>query len=82
MGARQLWGVASLNPSPMDQLLNLDPQDLELLLVTEPERLLGRIMELNRAPRYRNRLNAIVLLYRLVEMRQVTTCHPHTGKEL
>ncbi|HMC98033.1 MAG TPA: hypothetical protein VKG92_10275 [Flavobacteriales bacterium] len=54
----------------MDQLLFLDPQDLQSLLATEPERLLGRIMELNRAPRYHNRLDAVALLSSLVEMRQ------------
>ncbi|MEO8591116.1 MAG: hypothetical protein ABI432_17180 [Flavobacteriales bacterium] len=64
----------------MDQLLTLDPQDLELLLDTEPERLLGRIMELNHAPRYHNSLNAIVLLSGLVELRRTSMGHARDVK--
>lgn len=54
----------------MDRTFNLDPEDLRSLLAAEPERLLGLIIRLNRAPRYHNSLNAIVLLNNLEEMRR------------
>ena len=55
---------------PLDPLNELDPQDLSMLLTADPERLIGLIMELNRAPRYHNRLNAIALLEQLLEVRR------------
>lgn len=48
----------------------LDPADLELLLRTDPHQLLGRIMELNRGPRYHNHLEAFALMMRLAELRR------------
>ena len=48
--------------------MDIDPKDLETLLATEPARWPGRIMELNRQPRYHNRLNAVVLIGLLQEL--------------
>lgn len=39
----------------------LDPDDLALLLRTEPANIPGIIMRLNHAPRYHNSLNAVVI---------------------
>ena len=58
------------NRSSFDPLSDLDPQDLGMLLAADPEKLIGLIMELNRAPRYHNRLNAIALLDQLLELRR------------
>lgn len=52
-----------------DPTLAIDPRDLALLLTTEPGALLGRIMALNREPRYHNTLDAIRLAMRLMELR-------------
>ncbi|MBK8497363.1 MAG: hypothetical protein IPL52_00765 [Flavobacteriales bacterium] len=54
----------------MDPLRKLDLADLDGLLAMEPERALGRILELNRNVRYHNTLNVIELLVRLREMRE------------
>lgn len=51
----------------MEQLLLLDPADLAMLLAMRPMERLGGIIRLNRATRYANRLNAIVLLSALNE---------------
>ncbi|HEX2618407.1 MAG TPA: hypothetical protein VHL57_12750 [Flavobacteriales bacterium] len=53
-----------------DPVQLMDPADLELLLRTEPRQLLGRIMELNRGPRYHNQLDAFVLMMRVNELRR------------
>lgn len=55
----------------MDPLGKLTAEDLELLLLLEPERALGRIVELNNDSRYRNSLNVIEVLVRLRELREV-----------
>lgn len=47
----------------------LDPKDLALLLSLEPASLMGRIMLLNKDPRYHNRLDAIQLSARILELR-------------
>lgn len=52
----------------MDQLLTLEPRDLELLKRTDARQLLGSIIRLNQ-DRYHNSLNAIVLMGRLLELR-------------
>lgn len=49
------------------ELVHIDPLDLHELLATRPERLLGRIIELNRGARYHNSLDAIGLMQRLLE---------------
>lgn len=54
----------------MDRLLTLEPRDLELLIGTDPAELLGRIMRLNRTPRYHNTLNAVEVLQRLLELQR------------
>lgn len=54
----------------MDPLCKLELNDLEVLLALEPERALGRIVELNSGQRYHNTLNVIELLVRLREMRE------------
>lgn len=56
-----------------DPVLAIDPRDLALLLTTEPGALLGRIMALNREPRYHNTLDAIRLAMRLMELRTQRT---------
>lgn len=48
----------------------LDKRDLESLLATAPHELLGRIMRLNRSPRYRNSLNAVDVVQRILELNQ------------
>ncbi len=53
----------------LDRMSFLDPHDLELLLTTEGDHLIGRIMELNHARRYHNGLDAIVLYFQIVELR-------------
>ena len=58
------------NRRPLDPMNDLDPQDLSMLMAADPEQLIGLIMELNRAPRYHNRLNAIALLDQLLELRR------------
>ena len=58
------------NTSAMNGLLVIEPRDLELLLATDPAELLGRIMRMNRSPRYRNSLNAIDVMQRVHEIRQ------------
>jgi hypothetical protein len=47
----------------------LDANDLELLLKTEPDQLIGCILCMNRAPRYHNALDAILLTASLLEVR-------------
>ncbi len=64
----------------MDQLHILDPRDLRSLLAADPEDLLGLILRLNRAPRYHNSLNAIVLLSSLQERRR-TVAHPSSTRK-
>jgi hypothetical protein len=54
----------------MNGLLVIEPRDLELLLATDPAELLGRIMRMNRSPRYHNSLDAIDVMQRLQELRQ------------
>lgn len=58
------------NERAMNGLLVIEPRDLELLLATEPTELLGRIMRMNRSPRYHNSLDAIEVMHRLQELRQ------------
>lgn len=53
------------------ELVHIDPTDLHELLATKPERLLGRIIELNQRTRYHNSLDAIGLLQRLLELRDL-----------
>jgi len=53
----------------MDQLKRIDPRDLIMLLQCEPRQLLGRIVQLNRAPRYHNTLNAVVLAAEVTDLR-------------
>lgn len=53
----------------MDTAVMLDPKDLALLLRLEPGALMGRIMLLNKEPRYHNRLDAIQLVARILELR-------------
>ncbi len=48
----------------------LDPRDLAMLLSIPFEEVLGRIILLNRAPRYHNQLNAIELVVRLGELKR------------
>ena len=59
-------------------LLELESQDLEALLELRPSERLGRIVELNRSARYRNRLDAFVLLDRLSEI----SSHHESGRPL
>jgi hypothetical protein len=47
----------------------LDANDLDLLLMAEPGELIGCILRMNRAPRYRNALDAILLTASLLEVR-------------
>lgn len=54
----------------------LDAKDLELLLRAEPGEVLGYILSLNRAPRYRNRLDAILLTASVLAIRARTACGP------
>jgi len=56
------------------ELVHIDPTDLHELLATKPERLLGRIIELNQRKRYHNSLDAIGLLQRLLEWKNLL--HP------
>ena len=55
-----------------DRLDHMEPQDRDLLLASDPEMWLGKIIELNREPRYHNRLDAIALLCNLNELNQGT----------
>jgi hypothetical protein len=57
-------------PNAMNALLIIEPRDLELLLNTDPGELLGRIMRMNRTPRYHNSLNAVEVMQRLLDLRQ------------
>lgn len=52
-------------------LAGLLPEDLTQLLATEPHALLGKILHMNRAPHYHNRLNAIVLAAAVIELQTV-----------
>lgn len=51
------------------ELIHIDPLDLRELLATQPDKLLGRIVELNRRGRYHNSLDAIGLVAALLELR-------------
>ena len=53
----------------------LDANDLDLLLKAEPGELIGCILCMNRAARYRNALDAILLTASLLEVR----CSPEQG---
>jgi hypothetical protein len=53
----------------MSPIAILDRKDLELLMVTDPKALLGRILELNREIRYHNRLDAVRLAACINELR-------------
>lgn len=66
-------GSAMKNGTPKE-LVHIDPTDLHELLATKPESLLGRIIELNQRKRYHNSLDAIALLQRLLEWRNLL--HP------
>lgn len=63
----------------MDSLQLLEKTDLELLLATASEELLGRILMMNQADKYHNRLNAIELAARLLEMRTNDVCELGNG---
>ena len=58
------------NTGTPKELVHIDPLDLHELLSTKPERLLGRIIELNRGTRYHNSLDAIGLMHRLLEVKE------------
>jgi hypothetical protein len=62
----------------MNALLVIEPRDLELLLATEPSELLGRIMRMNRTPRYHNSLNAVEVAQQVIELRW-QSCHKGTS---
>lgn len=55
----------------MSELGSIDPNDRALLLSTEPANWLGKIIELNQQPRYRNSLDAIALMCNLNELNAV-----------
>jgi len=52
-----------------NMLAPLLPEDLDRLLSTEDQALLGCILRLNRDPRYQNKLNAVVLVTAIMELR-------------
>lgn len=52
------------------ELIHIDPLDLRELLATQPDKLLGRIVELNRRGRYHNSLDAIGLVAALLELKE------------
>lgn len=54
----------------MDTLHLLRPSDLRILLGTEPAELPGRILCLNRLPKYHNQLDAIAITIHLMQMRK------------
>lgn len=54
---------------PQQGLALLEPQDLAALLTVRPEGLMGAILLLNRAPRYHNTLNAVVITELILHMR-------------
>lgn len=64
----------------MDPLRNIERTDLEQLLSLEPERALGRIVELNGSARYHNTLNVIEVLVRLRELREAFRNGNGTGR--
>lgn len=68
MAHGQLRSVITRSDELPERPLDIDTQDLDGLLRTEPSLWLGRIMELNRQPRYHNRLNAVVLIGLLHEL--------------
>ncbi|MBK9421911.1 MAG: hypothetical protein IPN44_12795 [Flavobacteriales bacterium] len=60
------------NATSNDPLLDMvERGDLELLMRAVPASLLGHIMQLNRLPRYHNRLDAILLAVRIEELRSL-----------
>jgi hypothetical protein len=63
----------------MDPLRTIDPQDLLVLLNADRSEWMGRIMQLNRAPRYHNTLDAIVLTDLLMEL-DVRTKRPEMDR--
>ena len=54
----------------MDQLMKMNRKDREALLATATDRLLGRILQLNREARYHNTLDAIRLTSRVMELKE------------
>ena len=56
-------------PTDMSPIAILDRKDLELLMGIDPKTLLGQILQLNREPRYHNRLDAIQLAACISELR-------------
>jgi hypothetical protein len=72
-GRPQLRSMATQVHHRVPGLAGLLPEDLALLLATEPQALLGKILRLNRAPHYQNRLNAVVLASAVIELQQVRT---------
>lgn len=67
-GLGDLFGV---NASELDQgLALLDPEDLAALLAVRPEGLVGAVLRLNRAPRYHNSLNAVVIAELILRIRE------------
>ncbi len=62
----ELW----VNKTAMDQLLLMDPRDRDELFSLNTDRLLGRIIQLNRCARYHNTLDAVTLVSRVMELRQ------------
>lgn len=72
-GRPQLRYMATQVHHRVPGLAGLLPEDLAQLLATEPQALLGKILRLNRAPHYHNRLNAVVLASAVIELQQVRT---------
>ncbi len=62
-----------------DGLALLEPDDLALLLATEPARVLGTVLSLNREVRYHNSLNAVVIAELVFRLRQVVGTHSTEG---
>jgi len=78
-GRPQFRSMATQVQHRVPGLAGLLPEDLALLLATEPQALLGKILRLNRAPHYHNRLNAVVLASAVIELQKVRTAAGSLG---
>jgi len=75
--------LASQDSKQMDALTEIDPKDLVMLLKAEPSDLFARIVQLNRTPRYHNRLDAVQLpglIARLMANRSRLKADNYQGK--
>lgn len=65
----------------MDPLASIAAADLRMLLALTPQALIGKVMELNREPRYANRLDALRITIEIQRMRHLLEARVGSGNK-